>query len=596
MNDSANFKRTQRENQSTFSPPSSPQSDQTHQSPSNQTSSDSWCLIEAPGLLLSSPEAKTEKDFLDICGNGAYHGDRYDGFLELERVLSIYGVTFSQNCYVQGFNVAASVDEIRICKHIFEKRNVFNGSLRTKFDILWRNSFQAKERECIDSKLFITCCEKNSVNVIKWMMIVNLFNYNVLKIAFETACISQNTKIMSLIHHELYTRNICDLTNMANILICCASDGRTRSLEWFYQINPHMFMSVLQLMLTQICKNGRSETLKFVIGVTTRKIAVDLLHQCFISACVGGHKETAMILRGYDMPGHMNKYIDNLEDRIFTDPDKQIFFVAMTNKRHNILEWLNDFKHHHLTINLIDVDDDSGTQCIPPLVSMIIPECEIDKCTKYIASPGCKLSEFVIVTSDSTSSDRLLNKTNSYGMKVPVTDGKFNEHMLHRLFVESHESTKFSDGCYERMFQCKKITGERSDINYVINVLIRTERYIGINSLFQILSRCETVAEKNVIAGLLGHHINPRVKLTYKDMMLDKLGLNITDKNSDVVSKIMFETDECPLCMCEYDMMLACGHVMCMSCAVGWYITKGKPMICYICQKPFLMKDGYCLC
>lgn len=604
MNDEGDLKQNPN---SYHSPVSSSHQNVSQSSSSSQGSSESWCVVESASSIYTTPEMKTEKEFLEICGNRLCPSDRFNGLLELEKVLSIYGETFAQNCYVQGFNAAALANDVRVCRHIFDKRNVLIGSQRTKFDMFWKSSIQTKDRGCIDSKLFIACCEKNSVDVVIWMMSMNQFNRNVLKTAFEVGCINQHIKIMNALYNELTIRGMFDWPGMVNLLIHSSGEGKTHSLEWFHQTNERMFVSVIPAMLIQVSKYGRSESLKMILGLNVanhnhngtkiQSITVDLIHQCFISACAGGHKDVGMILRSYNSMNHMNQRTDSLEHRIFTDKDRKAFFAALINKRYNILEWLNSFKHHHLTVNMIDLQNDSDNSVT--LVSTVVNESEIGNCIRYITSPECKLSEYaIIVTSPSieSSNREIVTKTNSYGMKIAVTNGKFNDQVVRKLFIDSQTPGKITQSCYEKMFQCKKISDMHQDVKYIINVVIKTETYIDVGSLTQILSKCESIVEKDMIAGLIGHHINPNIKLTYKDMMIDRLGIGVADKNSEVISKIMYEADDCPLCMCEYDMMLSCGHVMCMSCAVEWYLIKEKPMNCYFCQKPFVMKEGYCLC
>ena len=53
---------------------------------------------------------------------------------------------------------------------------------------------------------------------------------------------------------------------------------------------------------------------------------------------------------------------------------------------------------------------------------------------------------------------------------------------------------------------------------------------------------------------------------------------------------------ECMMCICECDMVLACGHAICMVCAYKWYIESSHPLKCQLCDQSVNKNICYCIC
>lgn len=565
----------------------------------SQSSSESWCLVESISYVPTTSEIKTGREFLNMCENRlktSVHTtskDPFQSLLKIEKVLRMYGHEFANNCYVQGFIVAALANDVKICAHIFATRNVLTGTARTKIEMLWRDFMRGKTKDNFDPKLFISCCENGSDDVVEWMLSVNLFIPKILYTAFEIGANNQNTRIMNILYKELYIRGFIDWSNLVATAVRTACEGKIQTLQWFFSANERLVVSLLTEIMDKICRNGKIDSLDFILSQNCPSVQTVLkpesMYHWFISACMFGHKHIADALRRYDA----RYYAENMENVLFNDPERKAFFLTLANNHHDVLTWLNGLKHYHLTITVLDMTEASKIVSTI-IVSSTVRDIDIENWIHHTMISA--LSHYVIADPQKPS-----HRINGCGTKVSnFKDVKshettFNDRVIIHIFKNSlRDATK--TGHYETMFNCRNIKSQRNNDLCVINFVIQIQTYMNPDALCQVLGKCETIKEKNIIAGLIGHLSYPSIDLTYKDMMIEKLGINVAEENSEIVTKIMYETDECPLCMCEYDMVLSCGHVMCMSCAAEWYLTKQKPMICYCCQKPFTMSHCYCLC
>ena len=86
--------------------------------------------------------------------------------------------------------------------------------------------------------------------------------------------------------------------------------------------------------------------------------------------------------------------------------------------------------------------------------------------------------------------------------------------------------------------------------------------------------------------------------------MIERLGLLQIDKKNDMIKKVIYENNEknhidsyieCIICMNDGNLMLNCGHVICLSCAHKWYTKKNSDRLCVYCKKPIKMDQSYCL-
>lgn len=150
------------------------------------------------------------------------------------------------------------------------------------------------------------------------------------------------------------------------------------------------------------------------------------------------------------------------------------------------------------------------------------------------------------------------------------------------------------DNCYEI-----DILGQLdNDPNYtMVSLIVKIDKYLHEHELMKHVSDIHSTELKNVFAEMISYHRGNENKVTYRDLMIDILGLIDGDLDHDFIKNKKYGSsdEDCPICLNSHDMMLNCGHVVCMSCAESWYLHNENPLICVVCQESIDLAKSYCL-
>jgi hypothetical protein len=489
---------------------------------------DSWVHIDM------QTEELNKKKFRDTFINTCKISDNMDQLIELEKELKLYDIQFIQTCYVDGFKISAMTDNLKVCQHIYQSRDVILGYQRTQFDIYYRYLFKSTIQS-IDSDLYIECCRNNCTNVIRWMLSVTTFDKNVIKRAFDIIILSDI--------RSSDTRS-SDIRSLVNTLISILNQ------------DPMIITQTLH----SLSKNNYYDLIRNIYQSHKNIICSKLLYECFIIGSEQGHDKTVQIIRSLD-PINIDKYI-------FSDIDKTPFIKAINNYQYLFLDILNDMKQYQITVYLAETE----------IIKLQINEYQIDWFINQALANG-KINNLSIVSD-----------TNK--------EIHFDHQIIHNLFIENIKSSVLiSDNInktkFERTFKCKnRYTEELCAIKFIII----TDHYLNFIFLNKKLKESSLIVERDVISDLIGKNMHPIQKLKYRDIMNPYLDLKIAQISDPLIQSMIHESDECQMCMGQNDMMISCGHLMCIRCCFDWYIVNKKPLICYVCQQQFVMNECFCLC
>ena len=309
--------------------------------------------------------------------------------------------------------------------------------------------------------------------------------------------------------------------------------------------------------LCSLSKNNYYDLIQNIYHERKHLISDIMLYECFVISSKQGHVKTAQIIRSLNPI-----QIDNL---IFSDINKTPFIKAMINSQYLILDILNDMKQYQITVYLEEIE----------IIKMQFNEYQIDQIIK-----------------------QLLNNTQINKLNI-VSDNNlkicFDNQIHHNLFIEniSQSVYEFNKTKYEKIFKCKQ---QNTEILCNLKFIIITEHYIDSNYLNKILKTSTTIIQRDEISRLLGRNMYPIQDLKYRDIMNPYLNLKIAQITDPLIQRIIHESDECQICSGQNDMMLSCGHQMCIRCCMDWYIINKNSLICYVCQQPFVMTECFCLC
>lgn len=559
---------------------------------SKDTSSDSWSLIDIIVDPMVNNDQSTSNSYSDARKDPGYlnfitscRDDSMNSFYSSESViLKNPDQSFIRQCYVDGFNEAATNNRVTICKHIYSKRHVMTGmpinsAIKT---VLKRHHLPTNIRE-IDPNIFILCCERNAFDVVPWMLGINTFNPLVIKIGFETACYKESIKIMNILYDDPVQKYIKQYLNDPDsaytLLRVIIIDKHTKSIVWFKdkfaanKINIH-------LVFTKLCKHESTNTVACFLDYFDQFLQKTDIYNVFVRQCSnGGDIDTLKLLR--------ERY--SIDDCIFNDTlpcgGSRLFNEIMNNKfldysHQIILEWINTFKK--INIKIKRIDDWNNDWNNSPVLSVInISGYDVDKC---LESLRIKINAMQFYNFDKICD--LVKKT--------IIDASISpENKPIEQIIEISSPLIKKDNSIDTIIR-------GTVVHYYLCVMIWVESFVNSEQLFNLLLQSDTYGKKEMVAKLMGYHLNR--DLSYKEIMIDRLGLLVADEESLANTGKIFKSahneqyqTECPVCMCEYDMILSCGHVMCMTCAYKWYIQKSNQLMCQICRRSIQLSSSYCL-
>jgi hypothetical protein len=582
----------------------------------NNNSSDSWSIVDI--IVDPVKNDNCQDDHRDDPRNDHRNDPRYlkfitscrgadektNSFFSSESVISKnHDQTFINTCYVDGFNEAAINDKIAICKYIYSKKYIQPNIANTVNAANTANTANATdatstndpttEYKFINPNVFVSCCERSAIKCISWMLTMNQFNPLVINIGFETACYKENTKVMDILYNE--TQNyikqyLNDSDNMYVFLRTIIVDKLTKSNQWFRDRITTEKINI-QLVFMKFCKNDSSDIVSSFLDFFETFLQKKDIYNAFVCTCNnGGNINTLKLLK--------ERY-DNIDDLIFNDLSPcgqsrlvrttRLFEEIMSNKFLNeshrlILEWINTLIKIKITIKPID-------ESTSPVIN--INGYDVDKCLKELHEKNNVLQAYNF---DKQMIDSLIHDL----IETACIDGANID------TTSIHPGNKYIEKIIESsspLIKKEKSVKKSTSTNHYLCVMIWIESIINREQLFNLLLHSDTYVKKEMVAHLLGYHLNPRRKnLSYKEMMIDRLGLLVADeeslKNTGKIFKSAYNEqcqNECPVCMCEYDMILSCGHVMCMTCAYKWYIQKSNQLMCQICRGSIELSSSYCL-
>jgi hypothetical protein len=549
---------------------------------------------------LYNPDNYIYNNFIRICKVGNASNQCIKQLLEFSTVLKKYNM--HQICYTEGFKIACYNNNIQMANYLYTTRNVITGAIRTLFDALF-----GPTRYEISDDILLICCEKENISIVSWILRIQKFSIDSLILAFNIVLVREFTEIMEYIFLKLSEETNITLY-IYELFGYILTTGRKKILHWLDEFCEkynyrECFSKYVPEIFCQACSNSYEnlseekknkyhiancnypctieDNLYIFLYFANREKYLDnnIIYQGFTLACNSGNLNIAMIINDKFNKDDCTSNIHSID--IFKDPHRIPFFEAIFKKQYHVVEWLGELQNLSMTFTFLGSGHEKVyTLNVSTNIGSKTPReilCDSKKCIQKILINKTKYIQKSKIYVDNDD----LNKISNTGVKIDWL-------LLERLILYAVNNKQSCD----LLYKCDGCNDAQ-----IVSIVIQIEKYISNDILYKILYDSDTIKERNVVAKLIANNDNMysdnNLQMSYKDLMVRKLGLT-TILNEPYIYK--YESDCCPLCLGEYDMMLDCGHVICMMCAHSWYFIKKEPLICQVCRNIISFEKSVCLC
>jgi hypothetical protein len=560
----------------------------------------------------------------------------YISFVKYDDYIRLYKGNIHDRCCVDGFKAAAISNDLKIAMYIYAGNNVVTGERRRFFELSFKSSlgFRTRLKGEIPPDIFIISCESNSFDVISWMLKVETFDIEVLVKAFKSSIKKDgNEHMINIIFDELNSRAIITTDFVERTIYELSYSGCLYGLKWFYNKYQYAYPKLIETIFMIACENCYPDICRWIMALMCDDILPASLpknhkykivsnglksailegskrHELVISEIINvliknseGRLLRPIYLSDNDPPDIFNIFytddVDNKLDKIDKKDDEKektndIFVDAVHRNLTNTTLLMGGLKIYQIQITCTYDNEKPVTTVLH--INVTNPKMHIDLIVSTltdIEKTGSKEIYEIVSPTKATSKTFLLEKNILNGIITTfvcdhvaisaITSGiilvkkEFIFNKLQKLLTGSDSGSD-------------KKTGTVGRIDITINTTWCVTKYLLKKKLRSPDVDSKT---KDVLAKLLGDQLDLGHKFDYKKDIAKDLKIISINKNSDVIKKRMYQSEECMMCVGEYDMMLECGHVMCMCCAYEWYIHKKEPEICQTCRKTISLKSSY---
>lgn len=551
-------------------------------------------------------------------------------FLKYNEFVKSHDYKLHKRCCVDGFRAAAMSNNLNILKHLYAENNVMTGNKRGFFEMPFKSSlgFKPRLKGEIHSDAFIISCDSNSIDVVAWMLKIETFEADVLEKAFKIVIkkdnSSGNENLLNIIFNEMSDRNIINVDWIEKIICEFSHNNYLHGLKWFCERYRNIFPKFIEQIFITSCVKCYSDTCRWVMNLICECVFPEFIasqpkyymHSIILKglkiAILDGSKyhelivsEIINILIKYSegnslySQSFMSNNPPTMFNTLYEKEINEIFVHALHKGFINTVTLMCGLKVYTVSIECV-YNNDEKIVILNDTITNLLTRCDliIDILTEIDAND--KNSFEIISTISSISSKKSINLE------------KISLNIIMQAFLNNHMSLDTSSSnlsFIKRNFIIGKVQqflsgfDKKDEKNNVskklvdkINIHVQTIRCITQDLLRSELKSSSIDSNmKEILAKLLGDHMGLDHKFDYKREIARELKLKTIKKNSDFVKTHIHSADECMMCIGECDMMLECGHIMCMCCALEWYIKKNECAICQFCRRDISLEQSYYL-
>lgn len=487
---------------------------------------------------------------------------------------------------MNAFKVASISKKIHVVKYFYDKYYPNTGE-RKKFTKQIKSLF-SKNKD-IPLNLFIECCGLNSVEVIKFMLDVNSFDHNTMRQAFLKASLVNNLGVIELLFDiNLKTKNswYSDFDEFEQIIETVVTENDNHFLKQylaFFTNNINRLIVFTLPIFVVLCRTRRIAVLEwFMITVKTNlnnhspdafssAMTNTQIHDIIVDHCFHGHADVVeSVIKCWDL-SPINNVSLNINDILKNAIDQKMF---------DIIRLLSGIGMYTAKIICRDYTKNQDFGFTAVYKSAHYSTCSLPSIDKTDFAPelwrrldaikNCKL--FIRKTPETNS----LLKFNTLNIDTI------------KAFINHCYSTERSIicGCDEEYYP------DDENIFYITEILFSVKKVVLIDDdkLFQYLRSTEDIDTKNLLSEIIltraDNYKNEDTNDYYQKLMSSMLKMH-PDNVSDLATlraNISIFISECPMCYENSDLLLECGHSICVLCAYGWYVIKSN-RTCMICSK-----------
>jgi hypothetical protein len=580
---------------------------------------DNWIIINNDTLDLSKTYNKCYENLMIVCSNNTSQNDILDNISKSEEIESdmrdlmdieqeFNKIEYRMNTfthYVDAFNMAAIENKTHICKYLYDKYDITTGKQKNTFSNRFNNFFATKaklgtlntetfklgdNRSKINPQLFITCCERKCVDVALWMLYVDVFDINIIKIAIEKTMLAKCYYLCGYLYDIIKQNNSNDNYFIGNFIKLSIEKNIHETLTWFYNKDEHTFNMYIPYIFLDLCYYGRTNSMKWLMNIKRNNTHIsdtlqpEYIYKGLINSCANDHTHILNILSSI----YNYNYIISL---IIQDQYRSVYTESIKYKAQGNLQWLNNIRSYNVKIEGLTSPQRANSKIIPDITNSDV--ISFSACSNQYNLVHCAEEIMKLIPKSFINCNVLMN--NRYYV--------FTFDTLYYILYTSLSKIDIAHENIEVVLECKVFHNETKQIVKKIRVTIGVQSYITINELMDQIYKCESVKDKNIMAKLVINQleINTNKQYIYSygntnpyTSLLIKI-LDIPTKcNVDSTIKVINDI-ECPICMGEQDMILNCGHSFCMSCAYLWYIKGDNKKICVVCQQNIDIKKSICI-
>lgn len=515
-----------------------------------------------------------------------------------QQLLKIQPYIKYRNHYVDAFVLAATENKCHICRYLYDKYDMITGAqklplmsnvptnLMTSSNAYYSNipysntpfsnvSYPNMGYD-VSPDLFITCCKKGCTDVVLWMLSFNTFSIDIIKEAMMSAMLISCTTICSHLYFILATNGYNDTNFMSMFIRSIIENNVHEMIIWFYMTDIHLFYTYAPFIFLDLCYYGRIENIIWLMNLKrddlsfADTISADYVYKGIVNTCTKDNIQIVTTLCEI----YSVHYIISL---ILADTCRSIYVEAVKYKACNILKWLNNIRTYNVCVNGIST---SGKT----LFTINSNQTTLVKCADEI------IMSIPFNISIIGNNNGLLNHATLLDILLcSIAEINIKKDSIDILLECDQEYTQV----YNQIKHA--ITNDPIEL---LNFTIKINSFITLKELMEQLYNSGTITDKNIFASMIIDQLRLNIdkndmlcentdmlyeiKSAYKILFMDLLDIkmNMTHK----ITKI-YEDIECPMCMGEKDIVLTCGHSMCMSCAYLLYIVNNKDQYCSVCHK-----------
>lgn len=525
-----------------------------------------WEVVDS---TLSESDKDVYSEYLRMCAEKISTQLDYDKFVIYNKHIYETDRSLYSLCCADGFKIACRSDNIDVCAYLYSNNDLSLNRRKTVVTSsinIFKKMINGKiSTNNITRDMFILTYNYESVKVLRWMLYTgDIVTNDVMECFVDSVKHKRNLEVSVILFNFLNGLGLIDISLLEDLIVQITTNRSVTILKWLFERNntliPYIVQIVFDISCHQNCEEMCRLSLSFKNTDTDMSYVQDtVVYESFCrSLNTFKHNIVKCILELYSGKIIFKLLIDNeklVPKKIEDVNHKEIILTLGSIKAYNLIITSYDDDIERFETSLIFVEDNALTEIV-----------EKEICYQDI---GICIDKEILI-------NKIFDTFRLH---------KYGSRPIEQISRLPHTTTEFiiSDS-------------PTSDNNPYVIIQFMDMWYIPNDIIVDAFASDSFENEiKDIYASILGKRFNMNGPYNYKKDFADELGLqSATTVDEYIISKIIKE-DSCPLCMDDYNMMLECGHVMCVFCACRWYIDRKESRVCCICRKPVSLNRSYFL-